>query len=69
MEVNLSVLRVTIFFVLSQVISLVCIAVWAINIGHFSDPAHGGSWIKVLFFIHCNLLLDGLFYKAPMHIS
>lgn len=21
-------------------------AVWAINIGHFSDPAHGGSWIK-----------------------
>ncbi len=19
---------------------------WAINIGHFSDPAHGGSWIK-----------------------
>jgi hypothetical protein len=21
--------------------------VWAINIGHFNDPAHGGSWIKV----------------------
>jgi Ca2+ transporting ATPase len=20
--------------------------VWAINIGHFNDPAHGGSWIK-----------------------
>jgi len=30
-----------------QVISLVCIAVWAINIGHFNDPAHGGSWLKV----------------------
>lgn len=21
-------------------------AVWAINIGHFNDPAHGGSWLK-----------------------
>merc|ERR1711962_87905 len=31
---------------LSKVISLICIAVWAINIGHFNDPAHGGSWIK-----------------------
>jgi hypothetical protein len=30
-----------------QVISVVCVAVWAINIGHFNDPAHGGSWIKV----------------------
>ena len=32
---------------LSKVISMVCIAVWAINIGHFNDPAHGGSWLKV----------------------
>ncbi|ESN89914.1 hypothetical protein HELRODRAFT_194760 [Helobdella robusta] len=31
---------------LSKVITLVCIAVWAINIGHFNDPAHGGSWMK-----------------------
>jgi Ca2+ transporting ATPase len=31
---------------LSKVISMVCVAVWAINIGHFNDPAHGGSWIK-----------------------
>lgn len=30
-----------------QVISVVCVAVWAINIGHFNDPAHGGSWVKV----------------------
>ena len=27
-------------------ITIVCVAVWAINIGHFSDPAHGGSWMK-----------------------
>merc|ERR1712168_1081564 len=27
-------------------ISVVCVAVWAINIGHFNDPAHGGSWIR-----------------------
>ncbi len=30
-----------------QAISIICVAVWVINIGHFSDPAHGGSWIKV----------------------
>merc|ERR1712042_211364 len=30
----------------SKMISVVCVAVWAINIGHFNDPAHGGSWIK-----------------------
>ncbi len=32
---------------LSKVITIVCIAVWAINIGHYNDPAHGGSWLKV----------------------
>ena len=32
---------------LSKVISVICVAVWAINIGHFNDPAHGGSWLKV----------------------
>lgn len=31
---------------LSKVITIICIAVWAINIGHFNDPIHGGSWIK-----------------------
>ncbi|XP_034034874.1 LOW QUALITY PROTEIN: sarcoplasmic/endoplasmic reticulum calcium ATPase 1 [Thalassophryne amazonica] len=30
---------------LSKVISLVCVAVWVINIGHFGDPAHGSSWV------------------------
>jgi len=36
----------TIFLFGVQVITLICIAVWAINIGHFNDPAHGGSWVK-----------------------
>eukprot|EP00056_Hartaetosiga_gracilis_P001354 m.44368 g.44368 ORF g.44368 m.44368 type:complete len:1001 (+) comp10603_c0_seq1:235-3237(+) len=31
---------------LCQVITYICIAVWLINIGHFNDPIHGGSWIK-----------------------
>ncbi|XP_005056524.1 PREDICTED: sarcoplasmic/endoplasmic reticulum calcium ATPase 3 isoform X2 [Ficedula albicollis] len=31
---------------LSKVIFMVCIAVWVINISHFSDPVHGGSWFR-----------------------
>eukprot|EP00730_Choanoeca_flexa_P004013 TRINITY_DN11572_c0_g2_i2.p1 TRINITY_DN11572_c0_g2~~TRINITY_DN11572_c0_g2_i2.p1 ORF type:complete len:1043 (+),score=353.64 TRINITY_DN11572_c0_g2_i2:56-3184(+) len=31
---------------LCQVITYICIAVWVINIGHFNDPMHGGSWVK-----------------------
>ena len=29
-----------------QVISIICVLVWLININHFSDPSHG-SWIRV----------------------
>ncbi|CAF1543852.1 unnamed protein product [Adineta ricciae] len=31
---------------LSKVISVICVAVWIINIGHFNDPVHGGSWFR-----------------------
>ncbi|XP_067930205.1 calcium-transporting ATPase sarcoplasmic/endoplasmic reticulum type-like isoform X3 [Watersipora subatra] len=31
---------------LSKVITVICILVWAINISHFNDPIHGGSWMK-----------------------
>ncbi|KAI5282039.1 hypothetical protein KEM54_003011, partial [Ascosphaera aggregata] len=31
---------------LAKVITFICVLVWAINIQHFSDPAHGGSWVK-----------------------
>ncbi|XP_072604072.1 sarcoplasmic/endoplasmic reticulum calcium ATPase 3 isoform X5 [Vulpes vulpes] len=31
---------------LSHAISVICVAVWLINIGHFADPAHGGSWVR-----------------------
>uniref|UniRef100_A0A0K0E519 Calcium-transporting ATPase n=1 Tax=Strongyloides stercoralis TaxID=6248 RepID=A0A0K0E519_STRER len=31
---------------LSKVIGIVCILTFVINIGHFNDPVHGGSWIR-----------------------
>ncbi|OON17210.1 calcium-translocating P-type ATPase, SERCA-type [Opisthorchis viverrini] len=34
------------FFLTLKVITLICIAVWCINIGHFNDPVHGGSWLR-----------------------
>uniref|UniRef100_A0A8C8CUP7 Calcium-transporting ATPase n=1 Tax=Oncorhynchus tshawytscha TaxID=74940 RepID=A0A8C8CUP7_ONCTS len=31
---------------LSKVITVICVAVWGINVGHFNDPVHGGSWLR-----------------------
>ncbi len=33
-------------FLIFKVISIICVAVWLINIGHFNDPVHGGSWFR-----------------------
>jgi Ca2+ transporting ATPase len=31
---------------LCNAIMVICVLVWIINIGHFNDPIHGGSWVK-----------------------
>ena len=36
---------------LSKVITIICIAVWAINIGHFNDPIHGKFAKKLAVFL------------------
>lgn len=38
--------HISLYLPVLQVISLICVAVWIINIGHFNDPVHGGSWIR-----------------------
>lgn len=46
-----------------QVITVVCIAVWAINIGHFNDPVHGESWIKVhISYLSLHIFMNYLVY-------
>lgn len=39
-------LHIIYFALILQVISVICVAVWAINVGHFNDPVHGGSWLR-----------------------
>lgn len=31
---------------LQKWIAAICVLVWLVNIGHFNDPIHGGSWVK-----------------------
>ncbi|KAJ3305050.1 hypothetical protein HDU76_005085, partial [Blyttiomyces sp. JEL0837] len=31
---------------LARIISIICVLVWLINVRHFNDPVHGGSWLK-----------------------
>ncbi len=50
---------------LSKVISIICVAVWAINIGHFNDPIHGGSWLKVRG--NCDVTPLGFIWLSKQH--
>jgi Ca2+ transporting ATPase len=45
------------------------VAVWAINIGHFNDPVHGGSWFRgaIYYFkiaVALGLFISFIFFKS-----
>jgi P-type Ca2+ transporter type 2A len=37
-------------YYLSVAIGIICVVVWAINIGHFSDPVFGGVWKGAIYY-------------------
>lgn len=50
---------------LHQVIAVVCILVWVVNIGHFRDPAHGGILRGAIHYFKvstvCSICLNNIF--------
>lgn len=50
---------------LHQVIAVVCILVWVVNIGHFRDPAHGGILRGAIHYFKvssiCSIFLNNIF--------